>query len=105
MVQGIQREENLPINVQKRNGQLSTFNVSRIESAVANAFKQVEGLPREAGLSEESVKDVTVLTSQVCQVLAEKCLASEYVPQPSRKKKKKPFSFPHSNERKRIFSF
>jgi ribonucleoside-diphosphate reductase alpha chain len=58
--------------VQKRTGQLVSFNADRITNAIANAFKQYHHLPREAQLPELVLEDVEKVSNSVFSVLLEK---------------------------------
>ena len=60
------------IKVQKRNGQLIEFIPSRILHAIANAFKEQGGLPRESELSPEMAKSVEQVTNCVVAVVNER---------------------------------
>ncbi len=60
------------IKVLKRNGQQVEFNAKRIDHAVANSFKEFYGLPREAELSEEQIKNVAKVSQAVYAVLKER---------------------------------
>jgi ribonucleoside-diphosphate reductase alpha chain len=64
------------IQVQKRNGQLVPFNMARIESAVANAFKELRGMPRETDLPVEVQADVDKITHCVADVLLDRAAKS-----------------------------
>ncbi len=63
---------NFDIKVQKRNGQVIEFVPHRITHAVANAFKEQLGLPRESELSAENITDVNKITTCVVAVLKER---------------------------------
>ncbi len=67
------------IRVQKRNGQLTAFNLSRISSAVANAFKEIHGIPREADLSNEISNHVEKVTNAVYEVLKARSTQKEFL--------------------------
>jgi len=67
------------IHVQKRNGQVVTFNAVRIKNAISNAFKQLNGLPREAQLPEDSIHEVTKLTDKVLSVLEDRALTKNHL--------------------------
>ena len=67
----------LDLKVQKRNGQLVEFNFNRIVNAIANAFKEYHGLPRESDLPSESVKDVNKIVECVVSFLKERGLNKE----------------------------
>ncbi len=58
--------------VQKRTGQLVSFNPDRITNAVSNAFKQYHHLPREAQLPDLVLEDVEKVSLGVFSVLLEK---------------------------------
>ncbi len=60
------------IKVRKRNGQLVNFNSGRIKNAIANAFKQIEGLPREVDISSHRISDVNKIADHVFFVLQER---------------------------------
>ncbi len=64
------------IKVQKRNGQLVAFNLSRITAAVANAFKDVYQVPREADLNPEGLEKVEKATQSIYEALIEKAAKS-----------------------------
>lgn len=64
------------IQVQKRNGQLVPFNMARIECAVANAFKELRGVPRETDLPVEIQADVDKITHCVADVLLDRASKS-----------------------------
>ena len=57
------------IKVQKRGGQLVPFKAIRIHIAIANAFKEVHGTPRETDLSEEDLCDVENVTLCVLKAI------------------------------------
>src|SRR5437660_975299 len=57
------------IKVQKRNGQIIEFVPHRIVHAVANAFKEQFGLPRESELNSEDVTEVQKVSDCVLAVL------------------------------------
>lgn len=67
------------LKVQKRNGQIVAFNSARISHAIGNAFKEVNGLPREADLPIEANEHVDKLTRCVFAVLTERSLAKEFL--------------------------
>lgn len=59
----------LNIKVQKRNGQIVAFNALRIKNAIANAFKEQAGIPRETDLPVELQSDVDKVAKCVLFVL------------------------------------
>ncbi len=67
------------MKVQKRNGQVVGFNASRIHSAIANAFKEVNRVPREADLPREIAQVVSKVTDCVASVLHNRALEKECV--------------------------
>jgi len=67
------------IRVQKRNGQVIEFIPSRITHAIANAFKEQAGLPRESELSEEGMKDAQKVTDAVMAVLKERSVQKPFL--------------------------
>src|SRR5208283_5143883 len=70
---------NAAIKIQKRNGQIIEFIPSRITHAVAGSFKEHIGLPREAQLSEELMKNVQKVTDCVVAVLKERGLQRPFL--------------------------
>lgn len=60
------------IKVQKRNGQVIEFVPHRILHAVANAFKEQFGLPRESELNPEDMQEVQKVSDCVVAVLKER---------------------------------
>lgn len=68
---------NPEIKVQKRNGQQVEYNPKRIVYAVANAFKEYYGQPREAELSEEQMKSTLKVTDCVFELIKERALKNE----------------------------
>ncbi|MBI3314830.1 MAG: ribonucleoside-diphosphate reductase subunit alpha [Candidatus Omnitrophica bacterium] len=60
------------IKVQKRNGQLVAFNLSRIAQAIGNAFKEAHQIPREADLNSDISAQVAKVTQCVTEVLKER---------------------------------
>src|SRR3989338_8132164 len=60
------------IKVQKRNGQIIEFIPLRIAHAVANAFKEQAGLPRESELTEQMMADAKKAADCVTAVLRER---------------------------------
>lgn len=64
--------ESKEMKVQKRNGQLVTFNLSRIRSAIENAFKEVHQIPREADLSSQVLQQAEKVTASLHAVLTER---------------------------------
>ncbi len=65
--------------VQKRTGQMVSFNPDRITNAIANAFKQYHHLPREAELPKIVIEDVDKVKSSLFSVLQEKFKTNESV--------------------------
>ncbi len=65
------------VKVQKRNGQQVEYNPKRIVYAVANAFKEYYGQPREAELSDEQMKDALKVTDCVFALIKERALKNE----------------------------
>ena len=65
------------VKVQKRNGQQVEYNPKRIVHAVANAFKEYYGQPREAELSDEQMKDALKVTDCVFALIKERALKNE----------------------------
>ncbi|MDP2654158.1 MAG: ribonucleoside-diphosphate reductase subunit alpha [Candidatus Omnitrophota bacterium] len=63
------------MKVQKRNGQVVAFNVTRISNAIGNAFKQFNGLPREAALPAAAAQEAEMVTQKVLSVLKERAAA------------------------------
>ncbi|HLD88468.1 MAG TPA: ribonucleoside-diphosphate reductase subunit alpha [Candidatus Omnitrophota bacterium] len=60
------------IKVQKRNGQIIEFIPLRIAHAVANAFKEQAGLPRESELAEQMMTEAKKAADCVTAVLRER---------------------------------
>ncbi|MBI3602600.1 MAG: ribonucleoside-diphosphate reductase subunit alpha [Candidatus Omnitrophica bacterium] len=60
------------IKIQKRNGQIIEFVPNRIIHAVANAFKEQLGLPRESELSPEGLQEAQKVSDCVVAVLKER---------------------------------
>src|SRR5690348_10094793 len=60
------------IKVQKRNGQIIEFVPHRILHALANAFKEQLGLPRESELPAEEEQNVQKLCDCVVAILKER---------------------------------
>ncbi len=77
MAQEAEKAKGTQIHVQKRNGQLVVFNMARIENAIGNAFKQVQGLPREVELAREWINDTKMLTAKVFTVINQKALTQD----------------------------
>ena len=77
MSHNLTASENL--KVQKRNGQVVAFNFSRISHAIANAFKEVNGLPREADLPGEAVDQVNTLSHCVLTALKKRYENKEFL--------------------------
>ena len=67
------------VKVQKRNGQIVAFNTSRISHAIGNAFKEFNGLPREAELSSTTFADVEKVMQCVLAVLKERGTAKDHL--------------------------
>ncbi|MBF0489078.1 MAG: ribonucleoside-diphosphate reductase subunit alpha [Candidatus Omnitrophica bacterium] len=67
------------IKVQKRNGQVIEFVPHRIMHAVANAFKEQLGLPRESELSSEDVKEAQRVSDCVVVVLKERGIQKPFL--------------------------
>ncbi|MBI4309617.1 MAG: hypothetical protein HY591_04725, partial [Candidatus Omnitrophica bacterium] len=67
------------IKVQKRNGQVIEFIPGRIAHAIANAFKEQAGLPRESELSEMHIKDAQAVTDCVAAVLKERAVQKPFL--------------------------
>ena len=65
--------------VQKRNGQFVPFNVARIQHAIANSFKEVNEIPREAELTGAVVDHVEKVTRGVLDVLKERAATREHL--------------------------
>lgn len=65
------------IKVKKRNGQQVEFNPKRITDAVANAFKEYYGLPRESELSDDQLKGALKVTECVLEVVKERSLKND----------------------------
>jgi len=57
------------IKVEKRSGQVVEFNLFRITSAIANAFKAVENIPRESDLPQTYLKGVMQVAGSVFHIL------------------------------------
>lgn len=68
---------NSEVKVQKRNGQKVEYNPKRIIFAVANAFKEYYGQPREAELSDEQMRDALKVTDCVFAVIKERAYKNE----------------------------
>ena len=69
----------LDMKVQKRNGQIVTFNESRIKKAIGNSFKDYENLPREVELSIEMARQVEKIHACVMSVLKERSLNKPFL--------------------------
>jgi len=69
----------LDMKVQKRNGQMVTFNEIRIKNAIGNAFKESQGLPREVELSIESARNLDKVNLCVLSVLKERLENKQYI--------------------------
>src|SRR3989338_5323311 len=67
------------IKVQKRSGQIVAFNFERITRAIGKAFKEFDGLPREADLPESSSANIDKVARCVFSVLKERALAKEFL--------------------------
>ena len=67
------------IKVQKRNGQIIEFMPVRIFHAVANAFKEQAGLPRESELPEEQMKSVQKVNECIMAVLRDRGLREPFL--------------------------
>lgn len=62
----------LDIKVQKRNGQIVSYNELRIKKAISNAFKDYLNLPREVELPIEYTRSVQKISECVASVLKER---------------------------------
>ncbi len=60
------------VKIQKRNGQIVTFNEMRIKKAIGNAFKEFNNFPREVDLPIETAHDVERVYQGVLSVLNER---------------------------------
>lgn len=67
------------MKIQKRNGQVSSYNELRVKKAIGNAFKEQSGLPREVELSIEMALDVDKVARGVYHVLQERLHDKAYV--------------------------
>jgi ribonucleoside-diphosphate reductase alpha chain len=65
------------IKVQKRNGQLVAFNLSRISQAIGNAFKENFQIPRESDLNPEISAQAERVAQCVLAVLTERALKKD----------------------------
>lgn len=63
------------IKVQKRNGQVVSYNQMRIKKAIENAFKDYLSLPREVELPIEYSRSATKVTECVASVIKERALS------------------------------
>jgi ribonucleoside-diphosphate reductase alpha chain len=62
----------LGIKIRKRDGQIVEFSSTRITRAIAGSFKEQAGLPREADLGPDVMKDVQKVTDKVAFALKER---------------------------------
>jgi ribonucleoside-diphosphate reductase alpha chain len=62
------------MQVQKRNGQIVAFNFSRISNAIANAFKEIHQVPREADLNKQAAQQVDQISRKVFEALEARSL-------------------------------
>ncbi len=62
-------KEVIEMTVQKRNGQVVAFNLTRITHAIGNAFKEVGQIPREADLPAGTAKDAEKVARSVFEAL------------------------------------
>ena len=60
------------MKVQKRSGQVVSYNELRITKAIENAFKDYLNLPREVELPLESIRDVEKVNRRVTTALKER---------------------------------
>jgi ribonucleoside-diphosphate reductase alpha chain len=67
------------MKVQKRSGQIASFNETRIKKAIGNAFKEYDNLPREVDLPIETSRKVEKIFQCVLSVLRERHLAKEFL--------------------------
>src|SRR5690242_12072730 len=67
------------IKVQKRNGQIIEFVPHRILHAVANAFKEQFGLPRESELTPEDSQEAQKVSDCVVAVLKERGMQKPFL--------------------------
>ncbi len=65
------------MKVQKRSGQVVSFNVMRIRNAVGNAFKEYHRLPRESELPSDIFEEIDKVTECVLSVLKERALQKD----------------------------
>ncbi|MFT5207775.1 MAG: ribonucleoside-diphosphate reductase alpha chain [Candidatus Omnitrophota bacterium] len=65
--------------VKKRGGQLVAFNPIRIHHAIANAFKQIDGLPREADLNDDMMEAVEKTTLCVLDVIRGRAESNDHL--------------------------
>lgn len=65
------------MKVQKRSGQVVSFNIMRIRNAVGNAFKEYYRLPRESELPSDIFQEIDKVTECVLSVLKERALQKE----------------------------
>ncbi|MGH7198516.1 MAG: ribonucleoside-diphosphate reductase subunit alpha [Candidatus Omnitrophota bacterium] len=77
MVQAANQTKEL--RVQKRNGQLVAFNLSRITSAIGNAFKEMHHIPREADLNAELAGHAEKTARAVFETLQEKTRERDFL--------------------------
>jgi ribonucleoside-diphosphate reductase alpha chain len=70
---------NFDIKVQKRNGQIIEFVPHRIMHAVANAFKEQYGLPRESELNADDLKETEKVSDCVVAVLKERGIQKPFL--------------------------
>ncbi|MFA5060120.1 MAG: ribonucleoside-diphosphate reductase subunit alpha [Candidatus Omnitrophota bacterium] len=67
------------LKVQKRNKQIVAFNISRIHHAIANAFKESNGLPRETDLPVKNILEIEQVTGCVFSALNDRGASKEYL--------------------------
>ncbi len=67
------------MKVTKRNGQVVAFNTIRVKRAIGNALKEQQGMPREAELSIEMVKQVEKVLHCVEDVLKERATENNHI--------------------------
>jgi ribonucleoside-diphosphate reductase alpha chain len=67
------------LRVQKRNGQLVAFNLSRITNAIGNAFKEIQHIPREADLPAELAASAEQVARSVFETIQDRTRERDFL--------------------------
>ncbi len=69
----------IDMKVQKRNGQIVSFNEARIKKAIGNAFKEYNNMPREVELSIEDSRKSEKVFACIISVMKERQAAQDHI--------------------------